>query len=59
MEYAIIFEGDPQRLVSEVNRHIDMGWEPIGGVCVSKDTGMRPVSFCQAIIRKTKADEHI
>lgn len=59
MEYAIIFEGDPQKLVSEVNRHITMGWKPKGGVSVSKDTGMtRPVSFCQAIVRKTKKNEN-
>ena len=47
--YLICEDFDPEQLANKVNRQIENGYEPIGGVSVSI-TDRRNNSYCQAMI---------
>lgn len=41
------------RLEEKVNKEIDEGWEPLGGVCVTVKPNFDRI-FCQAMIKKPR-----
>jgi len=51
MKYEIITEENPRMLEQVVKEFIEMGWKPLGGVCVSfsVDSGEE---YCQAMIKE-------
>lgn len=52
-KYAVIENTDIFYLVKEVNRRIQQGWSPIGGVATVYATGERPLTthYLQAVIK--------
>lgn len=51
MQYTLIYDTIPELLIDKVNRLIQNGWEPLGGVSVGKYNGTP--SFYQALIKKS------
>jgi len=53
MEYTIIeAQGSAQQLEAAVNRAIQEGWEPIGGVAVAYSPNSGNWWYYQAMVRK-------
>jgi len=51
-EYTLVTNRDPDRVVASVNRHIELGWRPIGGINVAvRHDPMIEVLFSQAMVR--------
>lgn len=44
MKYKILFAGTPYELEQEVNKHLELGWQLVGGVSVAR------FIFAQAVI---------
>jgi hypothetical protein len=52
MEYTVIEVKGKDKFIAEVNRYIQAGWTPIGGVFMLS-AGAFPGAFFQAMIRNT------
>ena len=52
MEYKIVWSRDTDRLAENVNRNIECGWRPQGGVSSAIDSGV--LIFIQAMVREKK-----
>lgn len=64
MEYKIItikaeetfsgtkFERTAEKLATEVNSQIALGWEPQGGVCIGQTRNLRKPYLFQALVRR-------
>lgn len=55
MEYKIVWSQDTDRLAERVNRKIECGWKPQGGVSSAVDSGV--LIFMQAMIREKNNNE--
>lgn len=54
MEYNVIAFTDLTRFVEEVNKHIDEGWKPLGGIGFAQ-SHLGSHSYAQAMIREDAA----
>ena len=55
MEYTIIWSQFTDRLIERVNRKIECGWRPQGGVSSALDGGV--LIFIQAMVREKNNNE--
>lgn len=55
LEYTAVADRSLDRLVSAVNRLIQHGWVPQGGIAFSVDANSKEESFVQALL---KEDDH-
>jgi hypothetical protein len=44
-DYVVVTEVNTENLVSEVNRLIDRGYQPVGGIAATVDTDLNEVFF--------------
>ena len=51
--YVILYASDKENLESQVNDHMREGYQPIGGVVVSKGNGIYAI-FYQAMVKIEK-----
>lgn len=50
MEYTLVYDNIPDQLIQKVNKLIGEGWEPIGGIAVTRND-VEEV-FYQALVKK-------
>jgi hypothetical protein len=55
MEYAIVGSADAHEVAENVQKLIEKGWEPLGGVScgLSENEDYRYVMFAQAMIKRS------
>jgi hypothetical protein len=49
-EYTIVSKKTIRDLEEEVNRLIDLGWRPIGGVAINETDALGSSWLCQAMV---------
>lgn len=54
MEYTVIKQWSQKELIEDVNKHIALGWKPVGGVFMW-DQHMQ--TYLQAMIKEDSAPE--
>lgn len=52
MKYTLVYDSVPELLIDKVNRLIQQGWEPMGGLAVSRHETEEV--FYQAMMKKEK-----
>jgi hypothetical protein len=56
MTYTLVMETDGMKFIDLVNQHIQGGWEPLGGVAISKiyfqEQDQLEEYYCQAMIKR-------
>ena len=56
MTYELVMERDGMKFMDLVNKHIEVGWEPLGGVAISKvyfqEQDIFEEFYCQAMIKR-------
>lgn len=51
-EYIIISDYSATDVVEAVNQYISDGWEPQGGLAITKDTQLGRMAYAQAMIKR-------
>ncbi|MEK6408483.1 MAG: hypothetical protein AABN34_16265 [Acidobacteriota bacterium] len=56
MTYTLVMDRDGIKFMNEVNKYINGGWEPLGGVAISKvyfqEQDLFEEFYCQAMIKR-------
>ncbi len=52
MEYMILTEETPVKLVENVTKLIRVGWKPQGGVAAVKKAGIAHAEYLQAVVKE-------